>query len=220
LDAIFLDLLQEVLMKASTQRMPGWMFILGWMGLSIFSLLLAWWATWAILKGIQDVVGGTIQVAGQTHITEDYLAFYVLIPLVGLFSGLLQFLLLRLFISRPGGWILATFLGWMVLFAILGILSILNPTGWAVVTVPFLFSIAGGVVGLAQWRVLKSQVRLAGWWILISGLAWGLTGLIIGTTISEAYDFWVLLLLPALATGLGLWLLLVRLPRRNEPIVV
>ena len=202
-------------MKTSAQRIPGLLFILGWTGLSILSLLLAWWTTWAILRGIQDVVGGTIQVAGHTRITEDYLAFFVLIPLVGLFSGLLQFLLLRLFISRPGGWILATFLGWMALFAILGILSILDPIGWAVVTVPFLFSIAGGVVGLAQWRVLKSQVRHAGWWILISGLAWGLTGLTIGSTISESYDFWVLLLLPALITGMGLWWLLGWLPGRK-----
>jgi len=205
-------------MESTERRNDGWLLIAGWIVLSILSLLLAQWATWAILKGIQDVIGDTIQVAGQTRITEDFLATYVIIPLAGFFSGLLQFLLLRLFIPKAGWWILATALGWMVPFAILGILSIFSPADWAVntmITVPFLFSIIGGALGLAQWLVLKAQVSLAGWWILISGLAWGLTGLIIGSTISDAYDIWVLLLLPALVTGLGLWLLLNRLPGRQ-----
>lgn len=208
-------------MISRSQRMPAWMLIFGWMGLSILSLLLAWWLTIVILKGIQDVIGGTIQVNGQTHITEDYLAAYVIFTLVGFLSGLLQFLLIRKFISKAGGWILATFLGWIIPFVIVKLLSLLDPTGLYVnifLAVPFLLMLAGGVLGLQQWRVLKLQVRHAGWWILISGLAWGLTGLIIGSTISETYDFWVLLLLPALATGLGLWLLLVWLPGRNGPI--
>jgi len=208
-------------MKASAQRMPGWMFIFGWMGLSILSMLLAWGLTVVILKAIQDVIGGTIQVVGRTHITEDYLAPYIIFTLVGFLSGLLQFLLIRKFISKAGGWILATFLGWIIPFVSVELLSVLDPTGLLVnifLAVPLLLILAGVALGLEQWRVLKSQVRHAGWWILISGLAWGLTGLIIRSTISEAYDFWVLLLLPALVTGLGLWWLLGWLPWRDESV--
>jgi len=208
-------------MKASAQRMPGWMFIFGWMGLSILSLLLAWGLTVVILKAIQDVIGDTIQVVGMTHITEDYLAPYIIFTLVGFLSGLLQFLLIRKFISKAGGWILATFLGWIIPFVTVKLLSVLDPTGLYVnnlLVVPLLLILAGGALGLEQWRVLKSQVRHAGWWILISGLAWGLTGLIIRSTISEAYDFWVLLLLPALVTGLGLCWLLGWLPWRDESV--
>lgn len=208
-------------MISRSQRMPGWMLIFGWMGLSVLSLLLTWGLTLVIIKGINIVIGDTILVEGQTRITEDYLAAYVIFILVGFLSGLLQFLLIRKFISKAGWWILATFLGWMTPFGIAKIASLFDPAGWAFYTisaVSILFGTVGGVLGLAQWLVLKAQVRLAGWWILISALAWGLTGLIIGSTISETYDFWVLLLLPALATGLGLWLLLVWLPGRNGPI--
>lgn len=205
-------------MKASAQIIPGWMFILGWTGLSIISLLLAWGGTMLILSLIVKVVGDTIQVAGQIHITEDYLASFILIPMLGLIAGLLQFLLIRRLIPRAGGWILATFLGWTITFGIVALVSVLNPSGVVVITlsaVQFLFTFLGAVLGLAQWLVLKSHIRQAGWWILISALAWGLTGWIIGTTISDKYDFWVLLPLPALITGLGIWWLLGKSARRE-----
>jgi hypothetical protein len=199
-------------MESTERRNDGWLLIAGWIGLNIVSLLLAWGGTMLILSLIVKVVGDTIQVAGQTHITEDYLASFVLIPMLGLIAGLLQFLVIRRLIPRAGGWILATFLGWVIPFAIIWLLSILNPVvlaGNTFLALPFLLIMVGGVLGLTQWLVLKSHIRQSGWWILISGLAWGLTGLIIGSTISETYDSWILLLLPALATGLGLWLLLV-----------
>ena len=205
-------------MESTERRNDGWLLIAGWVGLNIVSLLLAWWGTMLILSLIVKVVGDTIQVAGQTRITEDYLASFVLIPILGLIAGLLQFLVIRRLIPRAGGWILATFLGWTITFGIVALVSVLNPSGVVVITlsaVQFLFTFLGVMLGLAQWLVLKPQVRQSGWWILVSTLAWGLTGLIIGSTISEPYDFWILLLLPALATGLGLWLLLVWLPGRQ-----
>lgn len=207
-------------MISKSQKIPAWMFIFGWMGVSLLAFLLTWWGTILILKGITNILGDTILVAGQTRITEDLLAMYVIILLVGFFSGLLQFLLVRLLISRAGWWILATLLGWLVVLALVLFFSWIDPLGFvpnSSLPVFILFLVIGGILGLAQRLVLKNHVRQSAWWILISSLAWGLTGLIIGSTISEAYDFWVLLILPGLVTGVGLWWLLVGQPNRKLP---
>ena len=51
-------------------------------------------------------------------------------------------------------WTLANTLGWLVGWAIFGELWI------------------GAGLGLAQWLVLRREVSISGWWILVSGLAW------------------------------------------------
>jgi len=206
-------------MESTERRNVGWLLIAGWIGLNTVSLLLAWGGTMLVLSLIVKVVGDTIQVAGQTRITEDYLAMYVILPLLGLLTGLLQYLILRRFIPRIGWWILATFMGWMIPFIMLRVAQFIFPSGIEifnkVLTASLLLALAGAFLGLVQWVVLKSKVSHSGWWILFSLLGWGLTGLVVGATISDSYDFFAILLLPALVTGLGLWLLLNRLPGRQ-----
>lgn len=51
-------------------------------------------------------------------------------------------------------WLLATTLGWLVGLFLLGEVGI------------------GACVGLAQWLVLRREVANAGWWILVSAVAW------------------------------------------------
>jgi hypothetical protein len=52
---------------------PRWFFYLGWIVLTVVSIPIAWVITFAIMSQIIKVVGGTIQVGGQRHITEDFL---------------------------------------------------------------------------------------------------------------------------------------------------
>ena len=51
-------------------------------------------------------------------------------------------------------WIVASTLGWLVGWAILGEVGI------------------GAALGVAQWLVLRGEVANAGWWILASAAAW------------------------------------------------
>ena len=99
-------------MMIANRSKPKWFFYPAWVVLSTLSILIAWLISGAILSQIERVVGGTIEVAGRTRITEDLLFGYVSIPLLGLMTALWQYLLLRRHLRRVGWWIAATALGW------------------------------------------------------------------------------------------------------------
>ncbi len=51
-----------------------------------------------MLSMIENVIGGTIHVGGQTRFTADFLLLYVLFPIVGLLTGTVQFTMLRRYV--------------------------------------------------------------------------------------------------------------------------
>ncbi|MEA3351821.1 MAG: hypothetical protein U9Q82_14490, partial [Chloroflexota bacterium] len=84
----------------------------------------------------------------------------------GLAVGLLQGLILRPMIARTGWWVVASSVGWIV--------------GWGlIIAIPLQLesingAILGATMGVAQWFVLRKKIPQAGWWIIISTLAWTL----------------------------------------------
>ncbi|MDX1435569.1 MAG: hypothetical protein R3335_02080 [Anaerolineales bacterium] len=193
---------------------PRWFFYLGWIVLNAASVLIAWYIAWALISLIEMVVGSTIQVGGQSRITEDFLFVYVIFPTIGLLSGITQFMLLRRSLPRMAGWAPATFLGWLLPFVagfiITSFLAVGNSTLWIVLG---LFLI-GALISVPQWWILRKRLRHAIWWVLAYGCGWGLVGLL---NLVTSEPFPVLLAvawLPAISTGIVLWLLLDRLPSR------
>jgi hypothetical protein len=185
--------------------------------LSAISIPIAWSITWAIVSRIVQVVGGRIQVAGHSHITEDFIGGYVLLPMLGLLIGVLQYLLLRRYLPRMVWWIPATVLGW-ALPLLLGLASV----GWlpALAIDPVWsgalgFALIGASIGVCQWLVLRRRIHRATLWVLASILGWGMSGLVSGETISSQLDVIALALLPPTAVSLAWWLLLDKLPTRN-----
>jgi len=204
-------------MMQTDNRKPAWLFYPGWVALSAISIPIAWSITWAIVSRIVQVVGGRIQVAGQSHITEDFIGGYVLLPMLGLLIGLLQYLLLRRYLPRMVWWIPATVLGW-ALPLLLGLASV----GWlpALAIDPVWsgalgFALIGASIGVCQWLVLRRRIHRATLWVLASILGWGMSGLVSGETISSQLDVIALALLPPTAVSLAWWLLLDKLPTRN-----
>ncbi|MBN1660167.1 MAG: hypothetical protein JXA93_17335 [Anaerolineae bacterium] len=123
----------------------------------------------------------------------------------GIVIGALQGLILQHQIGRNRHWVVASALGWAA--------------GWALtlVAVPAGFGLLAGIVlgaavGIAQWLVLRREVQWAGWWIIISTLAWA-TGL--GIT----PGFLMSGVMAGSLTGFALDLLLnfPRAPRTAEP---
>ena len=106
----------------------------------------------------------------------------------------LQWLVLKQYISKPWRWIVASIIGWSlgwVISLILYSLGLDLMSGLAV----------GGITGIAQWLILRNEVRWSGWWIAVSAVAWavGLT-LLPGVMLSGT--------MAGLITGIGLELLL------------
>jgi len=204
-------------MMQTDNRKPAWLFYPGWVALSAISIPIAWAITWAIVSRIVQVVGERIQVAGESHITEDFIGGYVLLPMLGLLIGVLQYLLLRRYLPRMVWWIPATVLGW-ALPLLLGLASV----GWlpALAMDPVWsgalgFALIGASIGVCQWLVLRRRIHRATLWVLASILGWGMSGLVIGETISSQSDVIALALLPPTAVSLAWWLLLDKLPTRN-----
>ena len=206
---------KEVLKMSVIKKVPQRFFYLEWIVLNAVTVVMAWYIAWALISMIEIVIGGTIQIGGQPRITEDSLFLYVLFPSIGLFTGIIQFILLRRYLPRMTGWIVATFLGWMMPFVIGFIITRLltpgNSTVWIVLGMSFL----GSMIALPQWWLLRQRVRYASRWVLSFGLGWGMVGLL---NLVTSEPFPVLLgiaVVPAIATGVACWILLDRLPSRN-----
>jgi len=204
-------------MMATDNRKPRWFFYPGWVALSAISILIAWVVVWALISQVEKAVGGTIQVGGQTRITEDFLFSYIFFPVLGLLTGFLQYLLLRRYLPRMGWWIAATTLGLLLGFVGRRLLfrtlhSTLDSTWFGILMTVLL----GGSMGLVQWLVLRQRVRHAAWWILANVLGWGIVGWGAETLSNQMVIPIVgILLVPGIATSIALWLLLDRLPQRE-----
>jgi hypothetical protein len=201
-------------MVITDSRKPKWFFYPGWVVLSVISIPIALAIYWVLISQIKKVVGDTILVGGQPHITEDFLLTYICFPTIGLLTGFLQYLLLRRYLPRMGWWIVATTLGWSLIFIGDRLLyrTLYTPLGadsiWFAALMVMLVS---GSIGLPQWLVLRQCVQHAAWWILANVLGWGIAALVAGANYLLALS-----IIPAIATSVVLWLLLDRLPHQDN----
>lgn len=200
---------------------PRWFFYLGWIMLNFIAVVLAWYTAWSLISQITKIIGGTIQVNGQSRITEDFLFFYVLFPIIGLVTGIFQYTLLHRYLPHMAWWIAATFLGWLMPFVtgsfIIAILSQKNDT-FSIMIGMFLI---GATIVVPQWWMLRQRVRYASWWVLANGFGWSMTGLLNLVTSEPFPVLLAIALIPAIATGIACWLFLDWLPKhelmRNLP---
>ena len=195
---------------------PRWSFYLGWVVLNFIAVVLAGSIAWILISQIVKIVGGTIQVGGQSRITEDSLFLYVLFPIIGLLTGVFQYILLRQYLPHMAWWIAATLLGWLTPFVtgyfIIAIFAQKNDT-FSIMLGMFLI---GTAIVVPQWWMLRQRVRYASWWILAHGFGWCITGLLNLVTLSEPFPVLLAIaLMPAIATGVACWLLLDWLPKHE-----
>ncbi len=82
--------------------------------------------------------------------------------------GISQWLVLRRYLDRVGGWVVLTLVGW-VIFWELNILNLLGEApGVAFVQDFWHLAVFGGLVGVLQWLLLRRRVQKAAWWLLAS----------------------------------------------------
>lgn len=185
---------------------PRWVLYPLWIIQSFFCIPIALLLNFIILTIITLLVGDFIYVNGIPRITEDYLYLYFFIPTVSLLTGAFQSMLLRRYLPRMGGWVLATAGGWL-----LGILLVLIPdwlhwrNGYRDLDQAFLS--LGLAIGIVQWLLLRRQLSHAGWWIAANVVGWGLLALVTGDTL-DGLGLLVLGLLPASVTAAALALLM------------
>jgi hypothetical protein len=203
------------IMNIFDNRKPSWLFYLAWIGLHAVGAVIAWYVTWAAISLIQNVIGSTIQVDGRTRIVEDFLFVYLLLPFMGLSTGIVQYTLLRRYLPRMAWWIAATVLGWMMPLVIGPVISPFLERGSGTFTIMLGMALIGVVVALPQWWLLRQRVGHASWWIAAAGLGWLLIGLLNQLTSDPAPVLSVIALLPTGAAAVACWLLLDWFPRHE-----
>lgn len=194
---------------------PRWFFYLLWIFLTLLCVPIAFFLDLVILRIIILFIGDFVSVGGVTHITEDYLGINTFIPIVGLLTGVLQYGLLRRYLSHMGWWVAVTIGGWL-----LGLFLTLIP-GWlnwtsSLFHLDVAFIVMGLSIGVGQWLLLRRRLPRAGWWIVANVAGWGLLALITeGHSIGQLGLF-TFGLLPACVTALMLALLMNQV-QRAEP---
>ena len=193
---------KETMMIIANEK-PGWFFYFRWVALNAIAVIMARYITLAIMPLVTERGEGT-------HFLD------LLFPIIGLLTGILQYILLRRYLPHMRWWIAATFLGWLMPFVIGFIFSRVIIPGNSTVRIVLGMIVLGTTVALPQWWLLRKRVQHAWWWVLVFGLAWGMVGLY--DLFSPSDLFPVLLgfaVVLAIATGIACWLFLDRFPNHE-----
>jgi hypothetical protein len=110
------------------------------------------WFQWMLATSVGWVLG---------RFLLPNLAFVV----IGIAMGIMQWFVLKDRVRNSVWWIIATTVGWLLGSTIA---MFLLPDGSE-----FLAGLLiGTTTGIAQWLILKSELYLAGWWVIASIIAW------------------------------------------------
>jgi hypothetical protein len=197
--------------------MPGWKWIPMWAVLTTASfpaalILMAPLAALLLLMLNLGVYTGIL-----SSFNDDLLSPVGFFISFSLTLATTQWLLLRNYLPSARSWFVAT-VGGLLLGGLLGTFVItmssnviLDPRwGMAALLLP-----SGIVLGLAQWLVIRQKVPNA-FWIVVIDVAAACLLLLASrpiTSLIELIELLIVLMLPGLITGLGLWLLL----RESQP---
>ena len=131
--------------------------------------------------------------------------FFQGIPIVisGVAIAVLQWTVLYKRMPKSWQWAVYSAIAWIAGY-ILFVLFLPEEMGY------FFGPFIGAILGIVQWSILRQEFELAGWWIVISIMAWT-TGLVImpGPLTSGA--------LPGALTGIAL-VLIFRYSRKEKPL--
>jgi hypothetical protein len=191
-----------------TDEKPRWFFYFGWFVLNVIAVIIAWYIAWSLISQITNIVGDTIQIGGESRITEDFLLVYVLLPLIGLLTGIFQYILLRRYLPHMVWWIAATLLGWLMPFIIGSITTVFLAPSNSTFVIMLGMLLIGATVALPQWWMLRQRVRHASWWIFAYGFGWWLVGILNFVTSEPIIVLLAIALIPTITTGIAFWLLL------------
>jgi hypothetical protein len=136
--------------------------------------------------------------------TMGWLFGWLLLPAIalvtaGVGASIVQCLVLVRRIPRAWRWILATTIGWLA-----GLAIVIPLAGMGL----FSGMVIGATAGTAQWLLIRKEVHWAGWWIVISALAWA-TGLSLAPSAESVVLPRIVLsgVMPSVMTGVTLELL-------------
>jgi hypothetical protein len=142
-------------------RRPGWAFLLWWVVANTVGATIGGFLA-------RTIAGGLLS-AGLGY-TYDIVSYNILMGLLlGSAIGLVEWLVLRPYISDMGWWVPATTIGWASAFMI----GAYAGAGSASYENSILFGmLIGTASSLAQYIALRRLITLAEVWVVVNALAW------------------------------------------------
>ena len=125
----------------------------------------SFWLQWILASTMGGIVGNAV----ATNIATSWETAGAL---YGVGTGILQWLVLRRWISRAGWWVLATTLGGAV--GLTATMVLVDQGIIICMCIPLVDGglVEGAIIGILQWLVLRGQVSQSGWWLLASIVGW------------------------------------------------
>lgn len=128
------------------------------------------WLRWVLASFLGFAVGGMIGgfIMFAFHGELWILGFAFFGPIFGAAGGIVQWFVLRRYVARSGGWVLATAAGYTLATVAAALIFSLPYSDSAVAGMVAFAIVAGVAGGVLQWLVLRQKVAHAGWWLLAS----------------------------------------------------
>jgi hypothetical protein len=153
-----------------TRREAGGLFLPSWVLVSTAGWIIA------VLSG----VGIGFLVA---NVAGEFLIYVLFTSALGVVVGLSHWLILRRCITLSTRWIMASAVG----LALAGAgICLFFSSGFKTWGCGSIMALGGIVSGALQWFILRQKVTAAGWWVLASGIDWGLA-MVIGLATDEFF---------------------------------
>lgn len=184
-------------------RRPGRHLPLWWTLASVAAILVSLPVAFLVLAPIAESMN-----------VPFLIGFPVLLGFVAAVYGTAQWLVLRRRLTRSGAWVGTSALGLTMGFAIvIGLLG--EGTGLVGKIIEGLEhgAVLGALTGILQWLMLRRRIPAAGWWVVISTLAWSVgaaCGDTVGFFFGGPFDVATGFSVAALLTGIGISVLLRR----------
>lgn len=200
----------------AVRQRADWSLYSWWILGALIGVGLAIGVMFVLITAIEAVVGDTLVVNGVRHITEDYVSTYLFVPSLGLGLGLVQYAVLRRYLSRMGSWVVVTFAAFILLVTVPAILRPLlarlgvTDTALQSVAPATMYLLVGLTLGGAQWLLLRRRVAGAGWWIVANVAGWGLIYPLVGNSWNNLVEIFILGVVPAGVTAIVLGMLITR----------
>jgi hypothetical protein len=133
-------------------------------------------ARWTLAGSIGWVVGlaagmALTMAAGiLPWLDQDRFFVYAILISLGLTLGTAQWVVLRRYLPRPGRWITATLIGYLLCLILITGANLAQLGGVGVWNNVLLLGLFGTAIGTAQWWILRQHYRQAGLWVLASAV--------------------------------------------------
>jgi hypothetical protein len=151
----------ELSMEGVMLRRPGWAFLLWWVVANTMGVTVGWFLA-------QTIAGGLLS-AGLGY-TYDRVSYNILMGLLlGSAIGLVEWLVLRPYISDMGWWVPASTIGWASAFMI-GAYTESGSTSYE--NTILIGVLIGTASSLAQYLALRRRIALVEVWVVVNVLAW------------------------------------------------